>query len=252
MVYSLQHGGAMKIHIAVILSALVMSFDALGGTIIVSGDSTIAGDAALGIPIGAGNATFFRNVLGSGTTVLIQGAGDGIFTYYNSLPGVTATQTTASSVSSLGGVDVFISILPGVSYSPAEIAAMNSLLSAGGTVFLIGESTGSTFGAVSDPLIDAGLVALGSGMSLAGNDESAFPENAIVESSPLTAGVLSFQYGFTSFVTGGTPLFETSTTAVPIPFVATQITPEPATWGPTVCGLVTLILLASWKRLKRL
>jgi hypothetical protein len=89
----------------IIAGVVLLSLNSFAGTIIASGDSHIAQIVT------AGNATFFSNVLGSGTSVLIQELdpgvpatyGGNIARYYNGLSGVTATQTTATSDSSLAG-----------------------------------------------------------------------------------------------------------------------------------------------------
>jgi len=117
----------------IIAGVVLLSLNSFAGTIIASGDSNIAQSVT------GGNATFFGNVLGSGTSVLIQELdagvpatyGGNIASYYNGLSGVTATQTTATSVSSLAGVNLFITMLPQGAYSGAEISAMSSFLSGG-------------------------------------------------------------------------------------------------------------------------
>jgi len=205
----------------------------------------------------SGTTTFFRNVLGSGQSVLIQNdpsfafVGQFIANYYNSLPGVTATQTT-SSVDSLTGVNLFISILPQSTYSPAQFSAMNNFLSGSGTVFFIGESTGVPSGAIAAPIITAALGALGSNMTMSGNDASLFPVNAIVLANPLTAGVGTFQYGFSSFVSGGTPLLATNPGGSPFIEVQTvgglSTVPEPVSAASILGGLAGVYLLALRRR----
>ena len=106
----------------IIAGVVLLSLNSFAGTIIASGDSNIADSSLTG-----GNAAFFSNVLGSGTNVLIQeldpgtaAFGGNIASYYNGLAGVTATQTTSTAVSSLAGVNLFITMLPQGAYSGAE------------------------------------------------------------------------------------------------------------------------------------
>jgi hypothetical protein len=239
-----------------IAGIFLLSLNSFAGTVIASGDSTIA------VSVTGGNATFFSNVLGSGTSVLIQelesgtaAYGGDIATYYNGLAGVTATQTTSTSVTSLTGVNLFITMLPQAAYSAGELSAMGSFLSGGGTLFFIGESSGYSGGGVADPIITSTLGLLGSAMTMSGNDGSSYPMNAVVVSNPLTAGVGTFVYGFTSFVSGGTALFETSSGAAQgSPFVevqtigGTSTTPEPVSEVLMLGGLAGLGLLARRKK----
>ena len=123
----------------------------------------------------------------------------------------------------------------------------NSLVA--GTIFFIGESTGYGPGGTADPIITSTLATLGSTMTMAGNDGTVYPVSATVLANALTAGVSSFNYGFTSFVTGGTALFNTQGGS---PFIAVQTvgaaTPEPVTGLMTLGGLAGLGLLARRKR----
>lgn len=228
--------------------SLLLSVNCLAGTIIASGDSSI------GNSVTGGNAKFFNNVLGSGTNVLIQELDSGtasyganIAAYYSTLAGVTATQTTSTSVTSLGGVNLFITMLPQSAYSAAELSAMSSFLGSGGTLFFIGESSGYAAGGVADPIITSTLSALGSTLTMSGNDGSIYPQTAIVVPNALTAGVSGFTYGFTSFVSGGTALFDTNgVSSASAPFVEVQTvggtasTPEPVSAALTIVGLSLL------------
>jgi uncharacterized protein (TIGR03382 family) len=93
-------------------------------------------------------------------------------------------------------------------------------------------------------------------MTMSGNDLSVFPVNAVVVANPLTAGVGTFQYGFTSFVSGGTALFDTNAAVAPgPPFIevqtvgGTSTTPEPVSGVLTLGGLAGLGLFA--RRMRR-
>jgi PEP-CTERM motif len=238
----------------IIAGVVLLSLNSFAGTIIASGDSDIA-DTVTG-----GNATFFSNVLGSGTKVLIQEldsgtatSGGNIASYYNGLSGVTATQTTATSVASLAGMNLFITMLPQGAYSGAEISAMSSFLSGGGTVFFIGEATGYIPGGIADPIITSTLGTLGSAMTMSGANGVDYG-NAVVVPNALTAGVSNFNYVYTAWVSGGTPLFDTNpTSGTGLPFIEVQtvggsLTPEPASEVLMLGGLAGLGLLARRKK----
>jgi hypothetical protein len=234
-----------------VIGLVALSAHSFAGSIIASGDSNIAESVT------GGNATFFDNVLGAGKSVLIQeldpgtaGFGANLASFYNGLGGgVTATQTTSTSLASLSGVNLFITMLPQSSYSASELSAMTSLLNTGGTIFFIGESTGYGPGNVTDPIITSTLAALGSTMTMAGNDGTVYPVAAGVVANPLTAGVASFTYGFTSLVSGGTPLFLAQDGN---PFIEVQSTsastPEPVSGFLMLSGLTGLGLLAQRKK----
>ena len=238
-----------------IAGIVLLSLNAFAGRIIASGDSSIADS------VSGGNATFFGNVLGAGTGVLIQeldpgtaAFGANIAGYYNGLAGVTATQTTSTSVTDLTGVNLFITMLPQAAYSGAELSAMSGFLSGGGTIFFIGEAPGYLPGGVADPIITSTLGTLGSTMTMSGNDGSVYPVSAVVDADALTAGVASFTYGFTSFVSGGTALFTTNPVgAIGSPFIEVQTVggasiPEPVSGVLTFSGLAALALVSRRKK----
>ena len=225
---------------------LCIAASSWAGTIILSGDSSIPSGT---VPVSGGNAIFFNNVLGSGTNVLIQNLDSGTLltannfaTYFNSLAGVTATTTSALSVTNLAGVNLFISIVPHADYTAGQLAAMSSLLSGGGTLFLMGEAVGYSGGAIARPFLNNALVALGSSMSIVGASDGVFPTNAIVVPNALTAGVGTFQYGFTSYVSGGTVLFKTAggTAFISAESTGTASTPEPGTVSMMLVGIFAL------------
>jgi hypothetical protein len=221
---------------------------AAAGTVILSGDSNIAD--FIGVS-GDDNGVFFQNVLGAGTNVLIQeldpgtaAEGGEIATFYNTLGGVTANQTTTSSITNLSGVNLFISMLPQTAYSSGEISAMSSFLAGGGTLFLIGEGQGYAPGGVSLPFLNSALSSLGSPLSFvpASHDPGTHTASGgRIATNALTAGVNNFGYAYTSETIGGTPLFFDSTDAAFVE-VSGSATPEPGTLPVVVLGLTAILI----------
>jgi hypothetical protein len=173
--------------------------------------------------------------------------------YYNTLAGVTATQTTNASVTDLSGVNLFISMLPQAAYSSGEITAMKSFLSGGGTLFLIGEASGYVPGGISIPFLNDALAELGSPLSfIAAPDDPSQHDatGAQIASNPLTNGVHDLLYAFTSEVTGGTPLFFTTSKAAFIEVSAGEVSgvPEPAALPVMLLGGAALLYLARRRR----
>lgn len=217
------------------------------GTIFLSGDINIGNgiDGSNGAPVGD-NGMFFSNVLGAGTKVVFQeGLGEGapaadsISTWYTS-HGKTVDAITGDFTSSdLAGASLLISALPLASYSTADITLMQGFLSAGNTVFFIGEfSAFSTY----DTFINMALSALGSEMVLEINNVDDGFHTATggqIASNPLTVGVNNFVYGAVSEVLGGTPLILDSSSQA---FVAVE-GPEPSTTLFVLGGLLALIVL---------
>jgi hypothetical protein len=217
---------------------LTFAFEAHASTIILSGDSNIINllDGSAGEAINPGNQIFFRNILGSGTKVVVQNncgncagslatANATVNTFYGSLGGVTSTLLAGNVTSaSLSGASLFVSILPATSFTSSELAALNGF---GGTVFFLGENGISAF----DPFntnINLAIAGLGGSMSIIPGTffDSGF-QTAVgthIASNPLTAGVTSFRYALSSEVSGGTTLF---TGLDNQKFVAVQTVPEP-------------------------
>ncbi len=231
------------------------------GFVIASGDSNITSalTAGNGPPVDPGNQRFFRNVLGSGTRVLIAANSIGFATtpannFYNSLSGVTSSiDTNLVTAADLVGVNVFLSIARSNAYSNAEIAALSAFSAAGGTILVTAE-----FGAFTTEIVVAnGLLAgLGTGQVIVpgqfgtGSFETA--SGSQIAANPLNTGVTSFTFAATSQVTGGTTLF---TTQGPngVAFVtvanlgpAAVATPAPASLA--VLGLALPAMLAAFRR----
>ncbi|HKD10227.1 MAG TPA: PEP-CTERM sorting domain-containing protein [Bryobacteraceae bacterium] len=231
------------------------------GTIIVSGDSNIADIINIhnSFTNGYQNGAFFSDILGQGDDVLIQSQdatanveASHIADYYNSGANITASLTNAASVTSLTGVDLFVSIIPTAPYTAGQLAAMSSLLSAGGTVFFIAENADYMVNSL--PYINSALSYLGSPMSLVPALDDPGIHNATgaqIAASPLTQGVSNFWYAYTSEVAGGTPLLYTqsltpfvSMSYTPVgPISSNQGVPEPGTTGLILVGLA----VAGWR-----
>jgi hypothetical protein len=247
--------------VAIVIVAAPLHLHA--GTIIVSGDSNIADIVSVHNSFTANyqNELFFTEILGLGHDVLIQSQdptanveASHIADYYNSGTNVTASVTNAASITSLTGVDLFVSIIPTGAYSPAQLTAMSTLLSAGGTVFFIGENQNYLVNSL--PYINSALSYLGTPMSLIPALDDPGIHNAggsQIAANSMTQGVSHFWYAYTSEVSGGTPLLYTQSLA---PFVSMSFTPNgPVTRGqgtpePGTTCLITLGLAAAGWRVR--
>jgi hypothetical protein len=227
-------------------------------SIIVSGDSDIIQGLSFVPP--PDNRVFFANILGSGTKVVFQeGFAPAIFGpligFYTGILGVTVdTTTTTFTASDLAGANLLISEVPLSAYTPSEITLMKGFLSAGNTVFFIGEwgLAGFPEGMAGNGFINTALSSLGAGLSLVNADDDPIAALAVgsqIAKNPLTAGVNSFSYAATSEITGGTPLFFTTSGA---PFVAVAApVPEPSSallLFAGVAGLATLRWRHLWRK----
>jgi hypothetical protein len=228
----------------VLSSACLSGSRADAGFLTVSGDSNIVNalNGPDGIPMTAGNQTFFNNLRGGGSTVKILGTSlgsnvDGINqlavtnTFYNGQSGVTSSIVLGPITASLlAGTNLFIDDLPDAALTAGEVTALKGFLAGGGSVFFIGEYGGFSQGTAANAAINSNLVALGSGMSLQGNFDlgvfTATTGNGQILSSTLSVGVSSFVYAAAGGVTGGQKIFLTSglTTA----FVAAEFQGRPS------------------------
>ncbi|REK18670.1 MAG: hypothetical protein DWQ37_03805 [Planctomycetota bacterium] len=239
--------------LVIVLWGLSAVSSARAGGLIVAGDHNIGNpiDGSFTAPVDPGNALWFANILGGGTTVKIQdelytgsnqASTDSMNTYYSTLPGVTSSLFTGTiTPGDLAGVDLFFSILPSDDYDAGEISALSDFLNGGGTLVFIGDNA-TGFGD-ENARINAALTAMGSGMQLGGAniDVSQFFTTTNIAPGGLNTGVTSFSYNFTTDVIGGTPLFGTVTDD--ITFVAYEV-PEPAAGVLLACGLVGLACVA--------
>jgi len=235
---------------AIIFAVLAVSGTANAGVIVAAGDNTpvFSLTDADPNPATAGNRQFFSNVLGSGTSVLVQATSTNPFTgseisaFYSTLAGVTSTLLDAGATvtaADLAGKNLFLAPDPDA-FTAAEIATIGAFVGSGGSLYIMGD--GSLPSSSAD--INALLVGIGSSLSLGSTN---FDEGDQTASGPeivpnaLTSGVLSFNYGATVLVSGGSPLFLTNDLQ---PFVAVEgaaaAVPEPATVLLFSAALVTL------------
>lgn len=223
------------------------------GPIVVSGDTNIVNPlvGSFGQPVNPGNEQFFQNVLGGGSTVVVQGptgggsstanaAGD-VNSFYSGLGGVTSSiDGGAITAAELAGADLFVGILPDA-YSGAEITALSNFEAGGGTILLLGEN--NNFSAV-NANINALLAGLGSGLLVVDDIFDGGFNTATggqIAAHPLTAGVASFVYAAPSRVTGGTTLFFGSGNQ---PFVAVEGSVNQPIPEPESIAVWSLLLLA--------
>lgn len=222
-------------------------------TLILSGDSNIGNpiNGTSGASIDPGNSTFFGNILGAGSNVLIQdeyysGSGytstNAINNYYNGLGGVSSSLFSGTvGGADLAGVDLFISILPSNDYLASEISAFSNFLSGGGTLFFMGEN--AQYFTVENSRINTALTSLGSAMQLgSASIDAGFHQTINIDADPFTAGVNTFTYGYTSnVVTGGTSLLRTAyNNTTFVAYEGAASVPEPATMlllGTALAGM---------------
>ncbi len=219
----------------------------------------LSGDVNIGNPLNdtytspnQGNSNWFKNILGSGTTVLIQNqytgpstsinlAEEAIGNYYNSLTDVTcSTFDGIITPSELVDVDLFISMIPQDHYSNDEVAALSGFLSADGSLLLMGENFINFY--ESNFYINTLLVNLGSSLkldtdSLTGN----FQQTTNIENNPFNLGVDTITYAYTNTVIGGTPLLRTIDSEGAKTFVAYEVAPEPGSGLLLLAGLACIL-----------
>jgi hypothetical protein len=193
-----------------------------------------------------GNRQFFSNVLGSGTQVLVQAtldlfAGAEINEFYSSLSGVTSTLLAAGATvtaADLAGKNLFLAPAPDA-FTAAEIAAIGAFVGSGGSLYIMGDGTLPSLSAN----INALLAGIGSSLSLGitdFDDGAQTASGAEIVANALTSGVLSFNYGATVLVSGGSPLFLTNGLQ---PFVAVEGAPATVPQAATVLLLVSAALV---------
>lgn len=244
----------MRYHLALATAAVLAASSAHAGTLVVTGDSTVAFRQNTGVVTGnaalAGNVQFARNLLAGGTDVRIFG-GPNLPDYtgqlvagFNGLGGGVTASAFNSTITeaSLAGADLLVAFFPTRAFTVAEANVLRAFLRSGGNVFLGGEATtnvfGNPLGAAENQRINGLLELLGSSMRLEVgsydlSDQFATAAAGEVVADPLTAGVSSFGYGLTTTVAGGNALFLTNGLRS---FVSYEAVPEPASWALMISG----------------
>jgi hypothetical protein len=232
-----------KITILSLMILLVLvAYSPAKATLFVSGDSNIIDPLTPGID--TGNQQFFTNILGGGNSVAVlhstvPSGSDfvgNVNQFYNSLSGVTSTVITGP-ITSLTGYNLLVAPLPDHVFSSSEITALGNFLAGGGSVFFLGEN-GKYFN-TTDTDINMALAALGSSMQIIPDTIDVgwhTATGAQIATDPLTAGVTTLSYAWTSQVSNGTFLFFGTGGQ---PFVEYTI-PEPATMLLLGLGLMGL------------
>jgi len=234
--------------IAMLTLMLSLTNSAMAGTIILSGDSNPLGALNGGFGVTPNdNARFFENVLGHGKTVgVISGNyahGDipVLNAFYNSLSGVSSTAISGTlTTGNLANISLLIVVMPDNAFTASEVSAVQGFLSAGKTLFIIGDNSTVANGGA----INSDLIALGSALRIHlnvvdGGSLLATVANHQILSDSLTAGVNRLTYGGLgiSTVSGGKALVLASNKATPFIAVERSAVPEP--------GSMTLMMLGA-------
>lgn len=226
---------------------------AQAGTVVLSGDMTPVFSLTNTSPNDAvaGNGSFFANVLGAGDGVAIVAASRSdlavgeLQEFYASRPGVSASLIeTEITASALSGKDLLVAAAPGFAFTTGETDAIRGFLQGGGTLLLLGEARGISFGPATNGIINTLLSNLESPLRLRNADLDFGPQLATgtqIESDPLTAGVTSFAYGAASQVTGGSVLFRSGGGTPFVAYVSTPV-PEPGAAALLALGLGVLAM----------
>ena len=240
------------------------------GTLVVGGDTTptfALGDPAFGG--NAGNRTFYGNVLGAATRVVISSrsfgvpgfpsfANENLARFYGGFAGVSVAQTAGTiDTATLAGAGLLVLQFPDTLFSTAEKGAIRGFLLGGGSVLVVGEASivspifpapDPTPGSQSNVIVNDLLTGIGASIRV-GNDTigccgDLVATGAQIGVDPLTAGVTSFKYGAATSVSGGRSLFFAPENFLPgaasRPFFAAETiagtVPEPATWALMILG----------------
>jgi len=192
------------------------SVNADAATIFLSGDVNILTslDGSFGDVVNPGNQQFFKNILGSGTHVVIHDASAAPFsgalintvnTFYSSLSGVSSSVLSGSVTSAaLSGANLFISMLPGTEFSAEAVLALSTF---GGDILFIGDSAEFPEYVADNTRINAALSGLGSSMSLLsttfGRGGAVARGSQIAADDPYTLGITAFSFSVPSEISVG-------------------------------------------------
>ena len=233
--------------------AAAIATPAAAGTLIVSGDVTMAARFVSGVASGnpalQGNIAFQRNILGGGDTVSAYlysvvttfpnaPLGQQLATAYTSLGYTASTFTSPVNAAAVAGADLLVVLGRESAFTAAETDVIRGFLIGGGNVLLAGES--ANIGFTANANINTLAAALGSNIRLNQVTQGIgdqFATGAEIVADPLTAGVTSFGYGRVTTLTGGRTLFFDDFGGA---FVAAQEimapVPEPTTWAMMIGG----------------
>lgn len=232
---------------------LACATPAVGGTLVVSGDATIGPRFATAVNSGIanlqGNIAFQTNLLGGGDSVAVYrfsvinsfpnpSIGEQVATAYTSLGFNASTFTSSISDSVLAGQDLLVVLGRSDAFTTGETSAIRNFLFGGGNVLLAGESSNIGFSA--NASLNGLLSGLGSTIRLnqvAQDSSDRFATGSEIVSDPLTAGVNSFGYGFTTTLTGGRTLFfnDSGNAFIAADTIIAPV-PEPSTWAMLILG----------------
>lgn len=244
---------AIRFACCALLATSTLAAPAHAGTLVISGDATIGPRFATAVSGGnpnlQGNIAFQTNLLGGGDTVAVYRfsvvnsfpnppLGNQVATAYNTLGFSASVFESAITSSVVEGADLLIVLARSNAFTTDETSVIRDFLFAGGNVLLTGES--NNIGAGANNNLNALLMGLGSTIRLnqvAQDPSDRFATGTEIVADPLTAGVTSFGYGFTTTVSGGRTLFFNDSGN---PFIAAEdfaaAVPEPGTWGLLILG----------------
>lgn len=218
---------------AILTAALLvgMAQNASAGLIAVVADVNAAG---------TGNLSFYDAILGSSQNVIFsrnQEQQANILNHYNSLAGVTASSSGAVLTGAfLSGIDMLVATRffnNAVNYSAAEIAAVGSFVSAGGTVLAILEANAN-----SAILTGYNSFLSGIGSSISYNGGRSCPGAQTMNAEATSLGALgTFSVNCYAHLDGGTAVYiaQNGTT---VAFENTMDVPEPSTLALLGIGLL--------------
>lgn len=202
-----------------------------------------------------GNRRFFTNILDAGEQVVVlatsnnTSASEELHMFYEALPGVHATLVSGEiGPGDLATTDLLVAPAPDDPFTAAEISAIGQLLDRGGNVFVAGEASQIHFGITANSAVNGMLASLGIGSVLV--DQSLDVGSRVAHGSQIvpnrfTSGAETLNYGFTSVVAGGTPLFLTESGHV----FMSYIVPEPSSLRWSVLAAAFLTVFHSIRRL---